>query len=68
MKKKAIICLILAMLLSSIAGCSQKDENIRFMAMVESIYDNSITVDVLTEGMSFSKGTRNNRATFFNSK
>ena len=57
MKKKAIICLILAMLLSSIAGCSQKDENIRFMAMVESIYDNSITVDVLTEGMSFSKAS-----------
>lgn len=57
MKKKAIICLALAILLLSVAGCSRKNENITFMAKVEKIYDKSITVDVLTEGMSFSEAS-----------
>lgn len=57
MNKKINLCLALALLLLSIAGCAKKDENIRFMARVESIYENSITVDVLTEGMDFSSAS-----------
>jgi len=54
MKRKTALLLSLALLLSFAAGCSgKKEENISFIARVNSIYEKTILVDVMTEGLGF---------------